>query len=421
MTRLYRLVTTLLTLAILVTACGGQPTAEDGATPPEEAADTGESNVEAETEEAPAEEAEVEQAEAGEPEAEETEAAPAAEEAEAGTTVGECDEGFRLFDHEMLMTEPVCIPNDPQRIVIAWPLGMAALLRAEAPLIGAFASEESLVQFPGWEDEFGGITDIGNPPNPETILTLDPDLIIGPYFFLQDEDAVTQSGEVVAAEMWTNIAPTVVFDWQMHTWRETTDIIFDAAGKADEFDALMAELDERINELASLIDNPAQIELSMVNIGDGYMSTFAQYSPGGMIAEAVGFSRPEGQLLPVTFEEYTENPEAYPEFTNGGAFASVSLEQLDRVDGDFILVSGFFVDNEDNQRALDEVRDTQLWQVLDAVQNDNVHVSDVNFGGGDIGGMHAMLDELAEAFGVSDQLSPNPYVSKAEVPMAMSE
>ncbi|MEM8533959.1 MAG: iron-siderophore ABC transporter substrate-binding protein [Chloroflexota bacterium] len=396
MTRLYRLVTTLLTLAILVTACGGQPVAEDGATSPEEATsaeDSAEEVVESEAATGPTE----------------------------ASVDGICETGQRLFDHEMLMTEPVCIPDDPQRVVITWPLGMTSLLRADAPLVGASSLDTTIPQFPGWEDELGEIVDIGNPPNPETILTLDPDLIIGPSFFLQDEDAVANSGAIVAAEMWTAIAPTVVFDWQQHTWRETTDIIFDAAGKADAFDALMAELDERTSELASLIDNPADIELSMVNIGDGYIRSFAQYSPGGMIAEAIGFRRPEGQLLPVTFEEYIANPEAYPEFTSGGAFANVSLEQLDRVDGDFILVSGLFVGNEDNQTALDEVRDTPLWQTLDAVQNDNVHVSDVNFGGGDIGVMHAMLDELAEAFGVADQLSPNPYVSKAEIPMAMSE
>lgn len=29
----------------------------------------------------------------------------------------ECEAGFRLFDHEYLATDPVCIPEDPQRIL----------------------------------------------------------------------------------------------------------------------------------------------------------------------------------------------------------------------------------------------------------------------------------------------------------------
>jgi len=29
----------------------------------------------------------------------------------------ECEDGFRLFDHELLATDPVCIPDNPQRII----------------------------------------------------------------------------------------------------------------------------------------------------------------------------------------------------------------------------------------------------------------------------------------------------------------
>ncbi|MEL6406524.1 MAG: ABC transporter substrate-binding protein [Chloroflexota bacterium] len=328
----------------------------------------------------------------------------------------QCEDGFRLLTHEFLLTEPVCIPEDPQRIVIAWPLGMTSLVRADAPLVGAFALQGAINQFPGWEEELTVITDIGNPPNPEAILALEPDLIMGPYFFFQDESTSNYPGSVEADAMWTSIAPTVVFDWQTTTWRETTDIIFDAAGRADEFDALMLELDERIEELAGLIGNPEEIELTIVNIGAGYTRTFTQYAPGAMIADRVGFSRPASQLLPVTPEEYFANPEAYPGFVNDGFSAEVSLERIDELDSDFILISGLFVNNEDNQAALDVILDSPLWQSLDAVQAGNVHISDVNFGGGDTGVMHYMLDELAEAFGVADAFSENPYVIQAPLP-----
>lgn len=28
-----------------------------------------------------------------------------------------CEDGFRLFDHELLVTKPVCIPENPERVL----------------------------------------------------------------------------------------------------------------------------------------------------------------------------------------------------------------------------------------------------------------------------------------------------------------
>jgi iron complex transport system substrate-binding protein len=326
----------------------------------------------------------------------------------------ECEDGFRLFDHEFLATEPVCIPENPERIVVAWPLGMVPFVRAGAPLVGSFAPQDALELFPEWEEEIASIIDTGTPTNPEVVLGLEPDLIMGPYFSFQDESRSNYPDSVVADEIWTSIAPTIVFDWQTTTWRETTELIFEAANLGDEFDALMQELDDRIAELGDLIGNPEEIELSIVNVGAGFISTYTQFAPGAMIAGMVGFSRPDAQLLPVSAEEYLADRDAFPEFITDG-FRRISLEELNRVDGDFILISGFFA-NARNQDALDELTADPLWQTLDAVQAEQVYVSDVNFGGGDIGLMHSMLDELAQAFGVAEDFSPNPYVTKVAIP-----
>jgi iron complex transport system substrate-binding protein len=318
----------------------------------------------------------------------------------------ECEAGFRLFDHKYLATNPVCIPENPQRIVVAW-FNVTALLRANAPLVGTNDIEFTKGQFPEWAEEVGSLTDVGSPINPEVLLELDPDLIITAAFGAQGNE-----------EAFAAIAPTVLFNWDgTHIWQDVAELIFDASGKAEAFAALVAEEEARAAELGELIGNAPETELSIVNIRPERIILYTQYSPGGMIVEDVGFARPEIQLLPVTADEFIADEEAYPEFS-APYLTDISLEELQRADGDYILIFGQFALQENAQTMLDDLMANPLWQTLSAVQNGKVYISNVNFAGGDIGGVHFMLDELANAFGVADELSPNPYITKAEIPMS---
>lgn len=306
-----------------------------------------------------------------------------------------CEAGFRLFTHEYLWEgtpDGVCIPEHPQRIAFAWYFQVPALLRMGVPLVGVSGHEYLIEEFPEWQAQIEAVPDVGDPPNFESILASSPDLIIAPDWLVEE------APDQIAA-----IAPVVTFKFDgTHYWKDLAELIFDAAGYADAFDTLIAEYDARAKELGELIGSPQDIKLSLLNVRPDMLYTYTNYSPAGIILTDVGFSRPESQILPTTPEEV---------LAQGGwpYFNETSMEQIKNADGDFIIVFGDFSLYPDDATALAALQENPLWGSLSAVQAGNVYVSDQNWAAGDIANAHYVLDEIARAFGVFDQLSPNPY------------
>jgi iron complex transport system substrate-binding protein len=315
------------------------------------------------------------------------------------TETPECAPGQRLFTHKVLWKETpggaVCIPENPQRIAYSMPFHIPAMLRGGIPLIAIDDRAYLIHEFPEWEAVFNGIADIGLPLNLEATLALAPDLIIEPsWAAAENYDEVSQ------------IAPTVAFQFDgTHQWKELAQMFFEIVGKQDEYDALMAEYEARADELGELIGNPEDIELSLVALW-GENRTYTNFSPGGMILEDVGFSRPAVQIVNETPEEVLASG-AYP------FFYPLNWENIQDAEGDFIIAFGDF-DTEEGGKILDEVTAQPLWQALNAVKQGNVYYSRMNWAGGDIAAAHTILDDIAEAFGVADQLSPNPYKTVPE-------
>ena len=52
------------------------------------------------------------------------------------TTETDCEAGFRLFDHEMLASDPVCIPENPQRILALEISAVETVLFTDKELVG---------------------------------------------------------------------------------------------------------------------------------------------------------------------------------------------------------------------------------------------------------------------------------------------
>ena len=412
MTRLYRLVTTLLTLAILVTACGGQPAAEDGATPPEEeVADTGASNGEAEeteaeepTEEGPAEEAEeapTEEAEAEEP-AEEAEEAPT-EEAEAGATVTECEEGFRLFDHELLETDAVCIPESPERIAALAPAPFEIMLAiGEDVPVGAVSYLESIYQrnFPYTNERAAEVEFVGFPANLEAVLALEPDLIVMSPFGEED------------IELLQEIAPTVVLPALPNVeWETNMRFTGDLLNRSDEVDALIAQYDERVETLRGLVGNPSEAEVSVVRYADDGGQPILQMQLANAfstdILADVGFARPESQAY--TAEEATE-------IYDSPIAASISLEELPLIDGQYLFAWSQAPDAEGdaaNEGAWTSLSDDPLWATLEAVQAEQTFQVGGHWVGWGFHAAHEVLDDLfVHVAGVDPtEVAPNPFVT----------
>ena len=95
------------------------------------------------------------------------EAAPEATEAVAAA--GECPEGMWLFDHERLATDPVCIPENPQRIISLDMPATEFVLLNDIPLVGVFgyAGDEISAVTPGLASKLEGIPTFDWPPNLE--------------------------------------------------------------------------------------------------------------------------------------------------------------------------------------------------------------------------------------------------------------
>jgi len=321
----------------------------------------------------------------------------------------ECEAGFRLFDHEMLATDPVCIPENPERVTLPEFIDVLPFLRADVNLVGASSIDGVLLpEFPNWEAELINIVDFSYPPNLEVLLSLEPDLIIVDNFIADEIDIDT----------FNEIAPTVVYNFPpQNQWKERASFYFDAVGELEAYNALVSEYEARIDELRSLIENPEDMEVSLVAADpEGTFRIYSQYSGGSSILEDIGFSRPEAQLLPVTYEEYLESSEPIMGWGNY-LWRAISYERLDLADGDFIIIFGL----RDSDSTLELVQENVLWQQLGAVQNGRFFVTSANFAGTDLASAHGVLDAVAEAFGVAEEFSPNPYTIKAPLPALETE
>lgn len=327
-------------------------------------------------------------------------AAPAAEATESPEIAINCETGFRLFTHEYLWEgtpNGVCIPENPQRIAFPWYFHVPALLRMELPLVGISGHDYLIDEFPAWEAQIRAVPDVGDPANLEAILEVNPDLIIAPDWMIEE-----------AGDQLTAIAPVVAFEFDgTHYWKSLAQLIFDASGHAADYDTLIAEYEARAQELAALIGSPQDIHLSLLNVRVGAMYIYTNYSPAGIILSDIGFARPEAQILSTTPEEV---------IAAGGwpYFQEVSMEEIQLADGDFVIVFGDFSAYVEDGEALQALQEHPLWGTLEAVQAGRVYISDQNWAAGDIANAHFVLDEIARAFGVYEQLSPNPYATAPE-------
>jgi iron complex transport system substrate-binding protein len=305
-----------------------------------------------------------------------------------------CEPGFRLFTHELLWSETaegVCIPEQPQRIAYSWVFHIPALLRENYPFAGIANQDYVVSQFPEWEAIIRTIPDIELPANPEATLEINPDVIIEPDWAAQDN-----------YEELSAIAPVVVFQFEgTHQWKQLVELYFEVAGLPEAYDILIAEYEGRAKELSELIGNPQDTNISLVWVFEDKFYLDTNYSSGGILLQDIGFALADNAVFAESAEEIIEAGE-YP------YFKEISWEEVQQVDADFIIAYGDFGTSE-------ELQINSLWQNLSAVKTGKVYYTSQNWAGGDIAAAHNLLDDVAMAFGVADQFSPNPYKTAPEI------
>ena len=378
MTRLSHLCIALLVATLLLAACGGQPAAE--------APEPTQGPV----------------AEAREGET----IAPTSEE----VTPSDCEDGFRLYDHEALADDPVCIPVDPQRIAVFDPNMTSILIQQGITPVTHFGIWIASFKdsHPEQADYIDGVmadsTDVGAPGNInlEALLAAKPDIVLTASHYIEGVDEEVRQ-----------IAPVVGFDYQSGSaadWEMIISVFGDAINISNEIDALIGDVNKRIDVLRTTIDDPENTTVSLLAYyGVDEPQILLSNWPASRIMRDVGLGRPEPQ--DVTDAEAIErygNPYSVP----------ISMEELPMQDADFILTMVFNSDDAMDQAIKESVAAVEsgpIWQSLDAVQNGNAYTVGGHWVLGGIYDIHKTIDDLFEIVAGVDpaEVSPNPFLSDA--------
>lgn len=285
--------------------------------------------------------------------------APATEVSETTETASSnCDAGFRLFDHDLLATDPVCIPENPQRIIALDVASVELTMMTDKTLLATsdWLLNEMPILLPQFAATLATVEDVGYPANLEKILLLDPDLILAV--------GGTNVGDTIDVEQALQIAPVVIAnpiiyeDWKLGTqfWSAVLNV-------TDFYAAMEENYFTRIGELQTALGNPGELEVSVVAASTYGISLWMPDTPPGHILSDVGLARPEAQSL--IGEEALARYEV-------SQYISISEERLDLVDGDAIFYFTYAsADPETAQNESDflqSLAEKPLWQALDAVK-----------------------------------------------------
>jgi len=295
-----------------------------------------------------------------------------------------CEDGFRVIEHALGKT---CVPENPERVI---PLDMAIIeLLLISDMQPVAASQLVLDTYarmhPELEETFEEVMeeaeDTGFPPNIETILNAEPDLIIGPRDFFT-EGLYPQLNE---------IAPTVLYESMPGDWRSRLIFGGEVLGLSETVDELLTAYDARIDELHDLLGKDASdIEVSLVRTFPDQIGLVLTGTAGADILETLGLGRPEAQS--VDYDYVLEELNGRPELL-------ISEEELLLADGDVVFVFG----------DPGDLFETQLWNALPAVRNERVYEVGYYWWGDSLLSAHAMLDDVFAYVADGKPETPNPF------------
>lgn len=268
----------------------------------------------------------------------------------------ECANGFRLFEHEYLAGDPICIPEDPQRILALEMSALESVLLANKTLVGTagWLHEEVPVLLPELAPALEGIANTGYPANLEEALQADPDLIL----------AVDGDIDVAAGN---EIAPVVMPEPGIeHNWRLSMEFWSAVLGTEDLYADMLANYEARIAEFQdALIGDPT---ISIVGASSYGASMWLEDTAPGVVVADVGLSRPEAQAV---------TGEAAEELYGEARWITLSEERLDLADADAIFLFSYATADpetlEMESAAMETFLADPVWNSLSAVQAGHVY------------------------------------------------
>lgn len=271
-----------------------------------------------------------------------------------------------------IFAAPLCLPQSPERVVVLDPgLGLGIGLDAGLSIVGAPLERMSDAALRD-RAERAGITSIGfvTEPSLETIVALEPDMIVG---FIGSASMASGIYPQVS-----QLAPTLLYtdtDWRafyrlIAGFTGQTD---EVAARLDTFDARLADIRERLPDLSVSVVRITSWDFQV------YLDAPETYAPFEIMREA-GVRR--------TPYETTDNPKI--------AMKRPDWEDLGRLDGDILLYIAGGTNDSDKDGRLEEVLTNPLWQMLPAVQAGRTyrveHGHWMQFSG--LAAAHRVLDDL---------------------------
>lgn len=308
----------------------------------------------------------------------------------------ECEESFRLFDHELLASDPVCIPEEPQRIAI---IDISTLQFALTQGIEPVAVVNSWRDFvmsnnPDISIDIAELTadsvDVGSPVNPEVLLEAEPDLIVAASWIFE--------GTEFDVDTFQQIAPFVYYEADGVSHSAGVGFVAEALGMPEAGDELVEQYENRVQIFRDLMGD--EIETSTISLtrfrGD-QIAIFLEGTFAQAIFEEIGLLRPDYQM----------------ELDSG----AISEEELQLADADYLFLFTADLDAESNaqqQEIIATLGEDPLWSTLSAVQNDRLFVVGSYWQGFGIFEAHRALDDLF--FYVVDidpqEVAPNPFITE---------
>lgn len=221
-----------------------------------------------------------------------------------------------------------------------------------------------------------GVERIGDPPNPEKILSLKPNLIIAPTVFQ----------EIYAKQMEQlgKVAPIFYISFDQDPIYEIFTKVADLVGRTKEAQAWIAEYEREAaaarKQLASTLGDQT---VSIFRVEKGRLRIYLNRNFAGyMLRSSLQVKAPSAVAA-----EMVKN--------KNSSAVEISLESLPEYAGDhlFLIVRGEGAD----QQAFKEIEQSGLWNGLEAVKRGNVHFLDTEkYYGSDIVTIRETMKEAAQ-------------------------
>ncbi|MCU0491718.1 MAG: iron-siderophore ABC transporter substrate-binding protein [Chloroflexaceae bacterium] len=271
---------------------------------------------------------------------------------------GTCPAGQRLFDHALLTTDPVCIPQNPERVIALDMASVELTLLTNKTLVATsnWILGELPLLVPPFAERLRTVEDVGYPANLEKVTALKPDLILAA--------GGTEVGDAIDVDKARAIAPLIIADPVIYNdWKLGMQFWSDVLGVPDFYTAMEQNYRTRVGELQAALGDARNREISVLSTSTYGISLWMPDTPPGAILADVGMARPESQRLV---------GDAAQERYQAKQYIPISTERLDLADADAIFY--FTYASTDAETATKE-RDSMtvfeqqpVWQSLSAVK-----------------------------------------------------